>query len=79
MLFTKASSDAHPWLNNILWITSAVAGFVSIALALSVLLDPEFAESGVSIFHVCSSLRSSQLSLMNKVQFLRSPRYPASL
>lgn len=79
MISTRASSDAHPWLNNTLWITSAVAGFVSIALALSVLLDPEFAESGVSIFHVCSSLSSSQLLLMNEVQFLRSPRYAASL
>lgn len=56
MLFMKILPGAHPWLSIVLWITSAVAGFISIAVAVSVLLDPQFAESGVSIFHVGTSL-----------------------
>jgi hypothetical protein len=56
MLFKRTASGAHPWLTSVLWIISAVAGFTSIALAFSVLLDPELAESGVCIFRVGTSL-----------------------
>ncbi|RAO71503.1 uncharacterized protein BHQ10_007515 [Talaromyces amestolkiae] len=74
MLSTRASSDAHPWLDNTLWITSAVAGFVSIALALSVLLDPEFAESGVSIFHFnFSGVLATQLRYERGLELLSIP------
>ncbi|OKL55268.1 hypothetical protein UA08_09428 [Talaromyces atroroseus] len=74
MLFKKASYGAHPWLSSVLWITSAVAGFISITLAVSVLLDPEFAKSGVSIFRFnFTSLFSTQFLYERQVELLSIP------
>ncbi|KUL81990.1 hypothetical protein ZTR_09827 [Talaromyces verruculosus] len=74
MVFMKTLPGAHPWLSIVLWITSAVAGFISIALALSVLLDPEFAESGVSIFHFnFSRLLATQLHYERELELFSIP------
>ncbi|EED22515.1 conserved hypothetical protein [Talaromyces stipitatus ATCC 10500] len=68
------SSGAHPRLNSVLWVTSAVAGFISLALAVSVLLDPEFAESGVSIFRFnFTSLLSTQFLSERQLELLSIP------
>ncbi|EED20941.1 hypothetical protein TSTA_081740 [Talaromyces stipitatus ATCC 10500] len=51
-LLSNFSSPAHRWLISGLWTTFALGGMVSLALALSMLLDSRLAETGLSFLKV---------------------------